>query len=488
MKLLLLSAILFSYSLPALAKKPVVFMVNLNYSRQEMEAAQKVAESRGQEFVTIPPAEIIRAADRNFVEGEALKRELKKNRGTLTEQDAESVFYTLNYLASFTDPEARKKYENQVFNTPEKKALADKFSKKFTAYNAEKQKIKAMEKALPNIRTQLEEISAKLKTDKKKVDSMVISGHSNGTNLSGESGLMLNRNDFVDIQKKYPDMSPRHLLLMGCYTATDQARKSWREGFPKASLIAGFDNIAPLRTRPASSAYIIETMATADRLDREQLANGIKPEKQIQEAFKALESFRQTNASLDYCHAVVDKRPPGSEACDKQWQDFIPLVNQIHADYFASPPKKDPPEQTQGTELRAFYTQLQRICDVRTARSIASTQVAEWERYRATAIDQTIRLIFWRNVQKNYSRYYEKDLKAAQAILDKSGVGVKIPKLDGTTGWVEYNQFIRNTPWHKIARNESDKVYQLLSNLTRLNPSTIPFGWVEPDVVHGPRN
>ena len=505
--------VLLSLSLSAQAQNNTIFMINLNYSKQEMEATKKVAAARGMHFVMVPPEHLVTQAEKNGALWENIKREAKKYKGGWSEAQFESALYGLQQYFNIPADD-RAHYKDKIAD-PTTKKIADALGKQFENYMAEKNKLIKLESSLPTVYEQIRQMGQKFRAEGKRSDAVVISGHSSGAVLAGESSVSITEQQLRHAKSEFQEiLSPRHLLLMGCYTTTEVARASWRDAFPKVSMIAGFDARAPLRTRPASSAFIAETLATADRLDRQQLKSGVLAPQTVNNAFKALESFKLTHAALEYCHVHVTKNTKNI-SCDDQWGQFIAWAQQVTNDYFAFPPLKDPPEQTDGTVLRGFYNQLQQICDIRNATGIPEAERAEWTKYRDIYRDMAIRLIFWRNVQKNFGVHHANDFKRLQETLDEAGLNLKVPKLDGNQGRVAFGKFYTDmvNGLNAHLNKKSEEVYketdpvkqkekldaltnyqqkivsriQFIDGLVTLDPANVPFAWVEPGVVHSPR-
>jgi hypothetical protein len=155
-----------------------------------------------------------------------------------------------------------------------------------------------------------------------------------------------------------------------------------------------------------------------------------------------------------------------------------------------------------GGELRNFYNTLQAACPAQEADS----EKDDWrnsERLRVTLRENVIRLIFWWNVQQNFSTYFESDLRAMSARLSAAGVWSTMPRLDGAASRVDfvasYNKIDADLR-HKDPRlaRDFERLYgplfylkgedtvaagEKLSVEDTLARGAIPFNWIEGTTV-----
>ncbi|WP_214679938.1 hypothetical protein, partial [Escherichia coli] len=90
---------------------------------------------------------------------------------------------------------------------------------------------------------------------------VILSSHSDGSNLTGETSNRLSANEMVRLNQEEPELfgHARHVLLMGCYGMSRPHHEAWRHDlFPNASLLAGFGEKAPSRFDHTSAKFIRE--------------------------------------------------------------------------------------------------------------------------------------------------------------------------------------------------------------------------------------
>lgn len=493
----------------------VLFMINMNYSPQEMEAAKKAAKARGQEFVMVPPESTVKDADRVGLLRNEITRQVKRLRPDWSEARTNAFFHELmSYGSAAAEPDIRSKIGGKL----------DDYAK-----GAREMHRKELEE-LGLIHVQIQNKLQELKEAGKRVDSLVISAHSDGPNLTGETSYILTQLELKALKASNPEFfsDPRHVLLLGCYTNTETTNLIWRELFPGASLIAGFEGRAPLRIRPAASMFITDVLAAADQLDRANMErNEPLAEKTVRNALRKLESVRITYSAIDYCTHRVLGIPATNVRCDDQWLTLFALGQDIERMYFGygGIPEKDPPRESSGTLLREYYNKLQTLCPIERAENIMPHQRESYKQAREIYRDRTIRLIFWWNVQGNFSTYYGKELRRLTQELKAEGIESELPALNGETGRIEMLRKIQDlygelhkkhralsAQIHELpppaleASEDEKKAYQekrnlMIEGLSRLEElgyslsvydpliqldARIPLNWVEPNVVLPP--
>ena len=422
----LISALLIS---PLAKAEPAMLMVNMNYSSEELKALREVAKKRGQKVYIVPPEAMIPTAEPLFKLRISTEAKIKKMRPQFTKSQlaASIADFQRKGAASERDPELSRALFQEVEELHrETLELADKETK------------------LGSLEAQVKAMAAKIKSNGDTVDTMVMSGHSDGANLSGESTLRLSATDIDRIQQSNPEIfsKPRHVLLLGCYNLTDTARGRWRFNlFPNASLVAGFGVQAPSRWRESAIKYIGDTLNTADSLDDQMLAkDGPLDPGLITRAFRKLASVTNTQSVIDYCLTLVEGQPGNARIpCDEQWDSFMHQSKLITKEFLdLNTLQSDPPEDVNGGSLRTYLNQLQLTCPASENPNIPPKEKAEAERYRASIKESITRLIFWANVQVNFSTYFEKDIEDTASMFRKMGIPFRMPVLDGTTGRMEF--------------------------------------------------
>jgi hypothetical protein len=367
--------------------------------------------------------------------------------------------------------------------------------------------IAKQETQLGGMYDQLKREAELLKAKGDHVDSIIISSHSDGANLTGETSNRLSANDISKLKLEEPGLfdSARHVLLLGCYNMTKPNHEVWRyDLFPNASLIAGFGLRAPIRFDNSSPTFIRQIMKKAQELDLQMEAAG-KPldPNYLNNAFKSLSSFTSTAhpGVVDYCYNILEGQPGAyAHDCDSQWADIYTKLAQ-YKDYWELPNIREDPPPGDGGVLRVLYNTLQAACPAKETPS----QKDDWEnseRLRGTLKEKLIRLINWWNIQQNFATYEDGDIQSMNARLAIYGIP-SMPKLDGTESRVDFVQ-VYNITLSKIkARNPNlandfMKLYlplyylrgettvapnQSISIEDTLARGAIPFNWIEGSTV-----
>ena len=199
---------------------------------------------------------------------------------------------------------------------------------------------------------------------------MILSSHSDGSNLTGETTNRLSANDLYRLKREAPELfdNARHVLLLGCYSMTKAHHRSWRyDLFPNASLLAGFGLKAPSRFDNTSANFVRQVMGKAQELDQQlaQAGRALDPA-YLDSAFRSLRAFTTGTypGVVDYCYTMIEGQPGAfNRPCDETWKDLYSKKNQMR-DYWSidpqRPPRRDPP--IGGGELRDFYNVLQSAC------------------------------------------------------------------------------------------------------------------------------
>lgn len=497
MRILLIALLLAALPAPAFAAG-VVLMVNMNYSSQELKAAEEQAAARGQRVEMVPPREMVPVVESMFRSRDQLQAELERN------FPQQNPLILKSAIAGIMREGPSWKGDPAIAGYVGAARMSD--------LAGQAAKVAALEKQNGDIYDQLKRKAEELKNKGDRVDSVILSSHSDGSNLTGETANRLSANDLYKLRLEEPSLfdSARHVLLMGCYNLTKPNHQAWRyDLFPNASLLAGFGLKAPSRFNNTSASFIRQVMGKAQELDV-KLAESGKPldPGYLTAAFKSLSSFT-TSAHpgvVDYCYTMVEGQP-GTFAhdCNSQWSELYQRKNVMRDYWSLVSPREDPPSEG-GGELRAFYNTLQAACPARETPS----EMNDWknsERLRVTLRENVIRLIFWWNVQQNFATYYQSEIATMNARLTAGGVHTPMPKLDGTTSRVSFVNAYNAVDSQLRGRNpllaqDFERLYsplfylrgedtiaagQKLSVEDTLSRGAIPFNWIEGTTVLGRR-
>lgn len=499
-RFLLILCSLLTGGIPAARAQDVILMVNLNYSSEELKALEEVAKARGQRVEMVPPRELISSAEPLFLKRYTVEAEVMKQ------------------LAGAQPPSEKLRSRMKVAmagisragpawnGDPEIMSVIG--SSRINELHQMAQKIYQAESRNGDIYDQLKKKANELKAKGEKVDSIVFSSHADGSNLTGETTNRLTSNELARLKQEQPSLfdSPRHVLLLGCYNMTKPNHRTWRNDlFPKASMIAGFGVKAPSRFDQKSSNFIRQTMSTADRLDREMVSAG-KPldPRYLDGVFKSLNTFTTAKhpGVIDYCYAISEGQPETfTRDCDVQWRDLYQKKAKMQAYWSLTEPKEDPPSES-GGDLRNFYNTLQAACPAEETPSERS-DARNVERMRVTMREHVIRLIFWWNVQSNFSTYRQREISLMRSRLLNAGVRETVPSLDGSTSRIQFVSAYNTIEQELKARNpgllaDFQRLYgpllflkgedtvatgEKMSVEQTLARNAIPFNWIEGSTV-----
>ena len=445
---------------PTAQAAEAVLMVNLNYSSAELKALREVAKSRGQEVHVVPPESMIPQAEPVLKLRIDLEAKVKKLRPG----------WTKNQVAAALN-EFQRKGSAAERDPGLTSALASDADQLFRGTAA----LAEAEKKLGPVEEQLRAKAGELKRKGLQVDTLVLSAHSDGSNLTGESSTRLSSGDIDRVRSEFPEIfsRPRHVLLLGCYALTETNQGRWRgDLFPTASMIAGFGVQAPSRWRDVAIQYITETLNTAEKLDNELIAkNSPLDASYVTRTFRKLSSVLNTQSVIDYCRTIVEGQPGSSKiSCEDQWASFSTQANEIKQEYMdLRSMSSDPPDDPNGGVLRSFYNMLQNTCPAEKNPEIPGSEKAAAERYRNSMKESVIRLINWANVQKNFHTYYANDIDEVNAYLNFVGVRVQMPELEGNTGRIEFvkaHQAVETAITRALDSVQREKLRLVGSNLT----------------------
>lgn len=496
----LLITFIFLLALPEAAfSQDVILMVNMNYSSEELKALEEVAAARGQRVEMVPPRDLISTAEPMFLKKYALEAALAKSIGGGAAPTEQQNLRIRKAMAGITR-------EGSAWNgDPELTAIMG--SARMNEIFSAAQKVFAAEQRNGDLVDQLKRKAAELKAKGERVDSIAFSSHSDGSNLTGESTLRLSANELTRLRQEAPNLfdNARHVLLLGCYNMTKPNHRAWRyDLFPNSSMLAGFGIKAPSRFDQKSSNFIRQTMAAADKLDREMVQAGraLDP-RYLDSVWKSLRTFTTTShpGVIDYCGAMSEGQPETyTRDCDTQWADLREKRYKMQKYWDLWAPQEDPPT-VGGGELRIFYNVLQAACPAAETPTERDDPRGA-ERLRVTLREHTIRLIFWWNVQGNFSTYYKNEIAAMNARLRAAGVWEGMPKLDGTTSRVQFvgafNNVLQQLERNPGLKSEFERLYgplyylkgedtvmqgEKLSIEATLARGAIPFNWIEGSTV-----
>lgn len=258
----------------------------------------------------------------------------------------------------------------------------------------------------------VEEVLKEIRSKKGKVSNLIISGHDGGGEFGGRKGK-IDREDLKQIMKKYKDVNDvSTLMLLGCYTGVQQEINEWKNIFPEARMIAGYDDSAPLSDKPVGHQFITEILTKEKKL----LAQA--DQKKLQDFTRDnLKSLGQLNAAVyldceegqkgeEYYYSSKHRSQSfalyGNSSCKGKEKDFDEILTQMGL-YESG--KKEPPTDTARGEIRQIYIKARNL-----------EHCGQYFKKRLN-LNNIFNLLFYEGVKKNFAAYYKSDLAQADKVI-----------------------------------------------------------------------
>ena len=330
---------------------------------------------------------------------------------------------------------------------------------------------------------ELEEVFRRAEAGEIKLTTIVGSGHSSGTIFMGGGGS-LSDSGIGEVLKKYPGAAQqvRHFIGLGCYTGTRYAASEWQARFPNATLLAGFNGIAPSGTWSARFLKQVFTATmdarrraggTDDALAR-RLGDNAASMRQLKDILSGLESVRITVASFQICEQFYDPKGRTREKIKEELAAGLRVFDQ----YFGAWGQEDVPANPHAPgPLRTFYNTLQEYLGVATGDERADLIKKK---------EQTIRLIYFGNVKKNFARSVsDADTAAANKVLETAGVEGRFPAPSSISTMTrrQLTSLVNELSWkveNLPAGPESDAAKTMLARYkNEIVDLQVPFSWIE---------
>ncbi len=347
---------------------------------------------------------------------------------------------------------------------------------------------------------------ADMKDDKtqKKISSVIISGHNGNGHFTG-SKATLSYIELQDVIKSNPDLidSVKSLYLWGCYTSTPGSIINyWKPTFKNLDVIIGFDAKGPANNTLSGHKYLTDTLI------KEKKMTDAKTDKEFKNIFNDLAHVRNVAASICRNETYISNTKFATlnklmEQCNveesKKWVEVYDCY--MHGVKPESSENQnldcsDVPKNTSNSKLRDLYDYLHETshCD-----DIIRTQGRDR--------DEIIRLIFSKNVMKNFLENNKECNSQINAFLADSGSVVKVDVQDllnskrseikkksseiSSAVSSKRSQYASSLEKKINAQTEAvnkmtnahlaSRCVSRLDGINYLNPEVIPFSWVEPN-------
>lgn len=456
-----------AFFLFSLQAKADFLFINLNDAAEEIKYAQKalaninkIHAQKGEpleELVVVPeplpPAEARKLNDLNF-------RLYKLNK-------------TLQSECKITQAPSCQELESmQNKLEQEKKSFLEK-----TKFNAE-----VLQKAL-----------AKQQEKKRDFRSLIISGHDGTGTFSGVNGNISDAK-LGEIFLSYPLLSANltTIYAWGCYTANPGAIDGmWKKNFPNLLAVFGYDYKGAKKDAKAGLNYLQNMM------EKEEKAYRAKNAKELQDLLKTIKGYQLVKPAISVCDMYAT--PTEASTLTEIKKDCASKMSELKKiktvfDCYARAKDENcynPPENTSVSKLREYYELLQsaQICE----------QVAEYEaEFRSLSKDQTIRLIFYRNIVANLQNNYQKEFLEVDKTLEQLGASSALRfgsvkdlsrhdlmmRVELLNDFLIGQEHIEDKPL--IERAQLSMLFNFRSAIisTAVNLGLcVPFNWVEPNAI-----
>lgn len=263
-------------------------------------------------------------------------------------------------------------------------------------------------KSQPQIQDGIREALNEIKAKNGKLQVFTISGHDGGGHFGGNKGGF-GRQELQDIMKDYEDINnTSSILLLGCYTGVQKEIYAWKNIFPKARVIAGYDGAAPLADRPQGHQYLSDIL-----LKEKQLLSQADEKKLVNFTKNNFQAIDQLHAAM-YINCEDDKEFYfGNDGTRKTFKTFntkeclekkseVQAISQEFQKYNSG--ELEPPLNTQGA-LRQLYNKARRL-----EHCVEQLDVD-------LDVNALFNLLFYQGVKENFAAHYKDDLEEAAEIL-----------------------------------------------------------------------
>ena len=268
----------------------------------------------------------------------------------------------------------------------------------------------SFQKSQPNITESVKNSLNEIKESKAKLQQVSISGHNGGGSFGGKKGSF-SRQSLSQIMSDFKDMNEvKSILLLGCYTGTKHEVIEWKNIFPDARIIAGYDEKAPLADRPPGHQYISDILLKEKGLitsaDQKRLNTFVQENLNGLHSLNAAVYLQCSNPAdpREYYYSSKISRsfePMDSKECEKKKEEIEKILSQTNK-YLSG--DLEPPLNTDG-ELRKIYNQARALEHCNNLNGIQMN------------LSQIFNLLFYEGVKQSFSTFYKDDLQTVEQYL-----------------------------------------------------------------------
>lgn len=348
----------------------MILFIDTNESDLEIETAEKSACTRGERLVVVP---------KNY----------KEYRKHIDEMN---------------------KYQRQADNcNPSEPRCVELYKKTSEAQN----RLEEFKSKSPTISEALKATLKEIKEKNGKIESLVISGHDGGGHFGGSKGSF-GRHELEVLIKDFEGINDiKSIMLLGCYTGVQKEMGEWKRLFPQVRLIGGYDDSAPLSTRPQGHKYLSEL------LSKEKSLYKMSDENKLQAFAQAnLSSMFSLNSAV-YLQCIDDKEKTefyyGSKSKTKKFSpiDMKACEDKEHLKELGlriskySSGELEVPKDTAAGELRQIYNETRKLEHC-------------FDPMTPQVHPQTVfNLLFYSGVKQSFANFYKKDLENAEKAISE---------------------------------------------------------------------
>ncbi len=406
-----------------------ILFIDTNNSPEEIAAAKKGADARGEKLVVVPT----RTPEQQKVLDQIHQYELQIAVAT---KEGTVAWREMDQFRTQLQNEQQKGHPNQA-RVNQLNALIDaayaKMQKADEAAQSKIDPIIAKEKTLihkVNLSVSSDEIRQVVKShhdQKKPFSTIVFSGHHDSAAFSGILGS-ISKDDVVNTFKTWPDMAGgvKSGLGLGCYSATPAENEWWRKSFPKIQLIAGFDAGGPAASQPANRAFI------EDFLTKDASIRKVGENKQTEHNLHLISGMVHDLNGFDGMNTAVCTKDiyigrntgefdvtKATTLCTQKDLDALQKVYpRVTTMVLSAESKENPPCDGQHSWLRDYYNSLR-------GHQHCANPVEKLGYDYIPLVDDAdavIRLIDFQEVYENFKIYYKNQLAGMTSKLKACGV------------------------------------------------------------------
>ena len=281
----------------------------------------------------------------------------------------------------------------------------------------------------------------------RKIDRMVLSGHSIGSQIWGDDNGTVQMTQFEDLAKIFPSAMGQvdHLMFSACYSGGENRMMEHQNAFEGVESIWAYHGSSPGTWTGAMDHMGAWEKATEPGKD----ASGVDPE--LAKGFRKASKVSTWNATDGY----QGDQPMSYQEIERQLQS----QDSVFQEHFSGQTNV---ENSQAGPLRNYYNLLQRAASHPQIDSASRQIVIE-------RINITIRLLYFSLICKHFQNHYGDTLRN-----DYEEAGIDLPNFENMTR----DEVLRHLESVNGQLNGSESHRLLNQGLHQLNSSVIPTGWV----------